>query len=226
MATLTKAVLGKVSGALGDVTFRQRNGRNYLATRPSNFTPAIDLPSIARRNQFAFDCKLSAGINSMPHLKTLWSAGLTDGRSVYNTIIRKNYKFVAADSITELTHLSPGIGFRVTTSQSEVGTEGITVVINPVGSNSHVDTVLEKSVELAAIVSLCDPIDNTVEGYAILPLVSQAQQMTVDAALSFAIPFSSQEMQLFQKYRVVKTMYALVTMDVNGAPVHYSSTFR
>ena len=29
MAKINKMILGKVSGSLGDITFRQRNGRNY-----------------------------------------------------------------------------------------------------------------------------------------------------------------------------------------------------
>ena len=226
MAKLTKAVLGRVSGRLGDITFRQRNGSNYLATSPSSFATPMDTASVTRRDRFAFSCKLAANIISIPYLKLLWGAEVVDGISAYNTIIQTNYKFVSADSITDLTYLSPGIGFRVTTSLSELKADGINLVVNPIGSNAEIDTVLEKSVQLAAIISLCDPIDTTVEEFAIIPLVSSEQQLVLDASLTFSIAFSTQEAQLFQKYRVSKAMFALITIDVNGIPVHYSSTFR
>jgi hypothetical protein len=226
MATLTKTVLGKVSGALGDITFRQRHGLNYIATRPSSFAAPTDTSSVTRRGRFAFSCKLSANICYIPHLKLFWGAKVADGRSVYNTIIGTNYKYVSADSITDMTLLSPGIGFRVKPTHSEIKEDGMNLVLDPIGSNAEINTSLEKSVQLTGIVSLSDPIDTTVDEFAIIPLVSSEQQMSVDASLSFSIAFSTQESQLFQKYRICKAMYALITIDVNGIPVHYSSTFR
>ena len=42
MAKISKEILGKVRGSLGDITFRQRNGKSYLSTRPSSFMPGKD----------------------------------------------------------------------------------------------------------------------------------------------------------------------------------------
>ena len=226
MATLTKSVLGKVSGALGDITFRQRKGRNYLATRPSNYTAPTDAASVARRGRFAFTCKLAANITSIPHLKMLWSAEAVDGKSVYNTIVGTNYRFVSADSITDMTYLSPGIGFFVKPTQSEIKAEGVNLVLDPIGSNAEIDLDLEKSIQLTGIISLSSPIDNTVEDFALIPLASAEQVLGLDGSLTFSIAFSTQESQLFQKYRTSKAMFALLTIDANGNPVHYSSTFR
>ncbi len=59
MAQLTKAVLGRVSGRLGDTVFRQRNGKNILGTRPSHYAPPDDQGSIDRRARFKFSAKLA-----------------------------------------------------------------------------------------------------------------------------------------------------------------------
>ncbi|MBK7107142.1 MAG: hypothetical protein IPH62_17860 [Ignavibacteriae bacterium] len=52
MAELNKSVLGKVSGSIGELTFRQRNGKNVICMKPSSFTPGSDANSIARRDRF------------------------------------------------------------------------------------------------------------------------------------------------------------------------------
>jgi hypothetical protein len=226
MATLTKSILGKVSGALGDITFRQRHGLNYLATRPSSFAAPTDNNSVTRRGRFAFSCKLAATIISIPRLKKVWGAEALDGKSVYNTIIATNYRFVSPDSITDMTLLSPGIGFRVNPSLSEIKVEGIHLVLDPIGSSAEIDTALEKSMQLTGIVSLSGPIDDTVVNFALIPLASSEQQLGLDGSLTFSIAFSTQESQLFQKYRISKAMFALITIDANGIPVHYSSTFK
>jgi len=226
MATLTKSVLGKVSGALGDITFRQRRGRNFLATRPSNYTAPTDANSVGRRGRFAFSCKLAANIISIPSLKKVWGAKAVDGKSVYNSIIGTNYRFVSADSITDMTYLSPGIGFLVHPTHSEIKAEGVNLILDPIGSNADIDPDLEKSMKLTGIISLSGPIDNTTEEFALIPLASAEQQLGLDGSLTFSIAFSTQESQLFQKYRTSKAMFALMTIDANGNPVHYSSTFR
>ncbi|MFZ1080859.1 MAG: hypothetical protein WAO19_02915 [Candidatus Kryptoniota bacterium] len=42
MAELTKAVLGRFSGRIGDTVFRQRNGKNFVGTRPGRYAPPDD----------------------------------------------------------------------------------------------------------------------------------------------------------------------------------------
>jgi hypothetical protein len=226
MATLSKAVLGRVSGSLGDITFRQRHGRNFLATRPASYSLPTDTDSILRRGRFIYSCKLSAGIISLPRLKTLWKCQAVDGKSEYNAVMSANYRFVTQDSITPQTLLSPGIGFRVTASLSEVDTEGIHVVLDPISSTAGIDTDVEKSLQLVSIISLSGALDDTVGEFAIIPLASQEQPVGLDGTLTFSLAFSSQESQLFQKYRMNKAMFALITIDADGTPVHYSSTFR
>jgi len=49
MAVVTKKVLGTVHGAVGDMVFREKNGKNYIGMRPNSFVPGKDDASIARR---------------------------------------------------------------------------------------------------------------------------------------------------------------------------------
>ena len=65
MANLRKKVLGTVSGAVGDILFRTKNGRNYIGTRPLSFVPGKDEKSVARRKRFAMATRLAKQINSI-----------------------------------------------------------------------------------------------------------------------------------------------------------------
>lgn len=224
MATLTKTVLGRVSGSIGDITFRQKNGSNFLSTRPGSFTPGSDEASINRRGKFAFACKLAASMVSIDSIKSLWEKIAGAGKSAYNTIVGINYKFITTNSITPQTFLTPGIGFSVKTNSFTLSSNGLQVVFDAIGTNAGIDLNTEKSIQLSAIVSLSDRVDETVEDYSLLPLVSSNQLLTVDAASTFSIPLSNQESQLYSKYNIRKVLYALVTIDTGGKAVHYSST--
>ena len=226
MATLTKTVLGKISGSIGDVTFRQKNGNNYVSSRPNSFTAATDAESVKRRNRFAYACKLSAAMISLAPLKAVWESGTSNGQSAYNKIVGMNYRFVTEDTITSQTFFSPGIGFSVNAPVSEIKSDGIRLTLNPFGLNTGIDTGIEKSMKLAALISLSNPLDDTVDSYALIPMLSSGQQIVLDTALAFSIALSNQESQLFQKYRTFKAMFALVTLDANGNSIQYSTTFQ
>ena len=89
MAQLKKTVLGKVSGAVGDIVFRQRDGLNYIGLRPGSFTPGTNPASVARRARFALAAKASVSVNRIPALKSLWAGVLTNGISPYNYIFKQ-----------------------------------------------------------------------------------------------------------------------------------------
>jgi hypothetical protein len=224
MATLSKTVLGRVSGSIGDITFRQKNGSNFLSTRPRSFTPGSDEASINRRGKFAFACKLAASMVSIDSIKSLWEDAAEAGKSAYNTIVGTNYKFIAANSITSQTFLTPGIGFSVKATSFTLSSTGLQVVFDAIGANAGIDLNTEKSIQLAAVISLSNRVDETVEKFYLLPLVSATQLLTVDTASTFSIPFSNQESQLYDKYNVRKVLYALVTLDAGGNVGPYSST--
>jgi len=225
MATLSKTVLGRVSGSIGDITFRQKNGSNYLSTRPGSFTPGNDEKSINRRGKFAFACKLASSMVSIGSIKSLWEGIAGAGKSAYNTIVGTNYKFITANSITPQTFLTPGIGFGVKTTSFTLSSTGLQVVFDAIGINADIDLNTEKSLQLSAIISLSNRVDETVEEFYLLPLVSSNQLLAVDETLTFSIPLSNQESQLYDKYNVRKVLYALVTLDADGNAVQYSSTW-
>lgn len=79
MATLSKQVLGRISGSVGDITFRQKNGTNFVSARPNSFALPTDEDSVKRREKFAFACKLSASIISIASLKAFWEVGISNG---------------------------------------------------------------------------------------------------------------------------------------------------
>ena len=54
MARIKKTILGRISGAVGDVLFRQMHGNNYVGTRPNSFMPGKDENSIFSLSESGF----------------------------------------------------------------------------------------------------------------------------------------------------------------------------
>lgn len=224
MAKLKKNILGQVTGALGEVVFKQFNGENYMATRPDSFMPGVDPESIARRSRFALAIRLARAINQSERLKSIWSIKTPAGVSVFNYIFKRNYPFVSPSGVSDGAMLIPDVGFGVTVSAVNLTSTGLTVDISAIGTNAEIITASEPNISMIAVLFLSNPADPLQPAYNYLTLESGNLSTTLNTALSFSALLTSQETQLFNLYQDQKAFFVLTTLDASGAVVHYSST--
>ena len=224
MAELNKTVLGKLSGAVGDIIFRQRNGKNFVGTKPSSFIPGNDPASVARRAKFGLSIQLAKTINSISPLKSVWSKTAPSGITSYNYIIKVNYNNIDSNTLSDAVTLAPGTGFIISASSIAIASSGVQADLNAIGNSEGINPANEVSIQLVAVINLSNPVDNTLKSNAFLGLVSASQATDLDNALSFQFPLTTQESQLIDRYQDHKGFFSLLTLDNNNTVVHYSST--
>lgn len=224
MAQLKKTVLGKVSGAVGDIVFRERQGKNYIGLRPDSFIPGTDPASVARRQRFLLSLRIGSTINSVTELKKLWAVVTPSGLSPFNYIVKTNYRYITSTDVTNLLQLTPGNGFGIVVTGSNIDRTQVRVIIDPIGSNAGIDDVLEPNIIMSSLLYLSNPVDPSLAAFAIMSVKSAPQQTDLGTALTFNANPTNQQQVVFDKYQVTKTFVAFVTLDASGNPVHYSST--
>ena len=224
MAQLKKTVLGRVSGAVGDIVFRQRDGKNYIGLRPDSFIPGMDQASVGRRLKFALTLRSSSTINSVPELKRLWAGITPSGLSPFNYIVKTNYQYVTSTTISDLLKVVPDNGFGVTVADNNVDRMRVRVLAEAIGTNTGINTTLEPNIMMASLVFLSSPVDESVGAYSIISSVSPAQPTSLTEQLTFDAYLTNQQQMVFDKYQITKTFVAIVTLDSDDSPVHYSST--
>ncbi len=225
MAKLNKQVLGRVQGALGDITFRQRNGKSYLSTRPASFIPGTDAASVARRARFTLSIKLAKSIYSIKELKQLWASAATQEASPFNHLMRTNYAMINSTNLSGLIRLTPSLGFNVNNPVIALGPSEVKVNLDAIGSSAGIDEASEISLKLASVVYMSDPVDNLVGKSTFLTFVSDARNTDLASALEFTFALSDVEAQMFAKYQYRKGSFVVLTLDAAGNVVHYSNTF-
>jgi hypothetical protein len=224
MAQLKKTVLGKVSGAVGDIVFRERQGKNYIGLRPDSFIPGTDPASVARRQRFLLSLQAGSTINSFPQLKSLWSEIAPPGLSAFNYIVKTNYRFVTSTDLSNLLQLTPDNGFGVIITDNYTDRTHVEITIDPIGTNAGINTVLEPNIKMVSLLFLSGPVDLNVYPYSFLGVSSVTQATNLATELTFDANLTNQQQQIFDKYNTIKTFVALVTLDADSNPVHYSST--
>jgi len=224
MAQINKSVLGKVSGALGDVVFRERYGKSYVAIRPTSFLPGTDPESVGRRLKFELSIKFSQIINSEQVLKPLWTKVTPAGLSPFNYIMKIDYPYIEVDNVTDLAKIVPDLGFGIRTASVSFTSTEIRLSISPIEQSTRINTDIEKEIQMISVMFFNNPLDESVEGYYLTNLSSPAQLLTVTEPLEFSALLYSEQTVYYDKFQNHKAFIVLVTLDADKKPVNYSTT--
>ena len=225
MGKLSKNILGNPSGAVGKVVFKERGNSVFIGTRPKSYMPGYDTDSINRRKRFGLTGKFSKAVNSIDVLKIVWDAATPNNISPFNGIFKANYHNVAADDVNSTAILTPSVGFKATESSIELSNTEVTATLNALGTASEIDTQIETTIVMAALVyckGLLDP--NFKEDY-FMAFKSDPVIVNLTSSLSFSITLSGTENQIFDKFSSHKGFLVFVTLDATGNPIRYSNTF-
>ena len=225
MATLKKSVLGKVSGAVGDLLFRLRNGKNFIGMRPSSFMPGTDPDSIARRNRFRIDGKFSSAVNSINPLNALWEKFTPSTMLPFNYIFKLNYYNVIAEDMTDAAQLVPDVGFDVPGPTITMSSSQIQVQTLAIGTGTGIDPLIETDFQLVAVVYMKDKTDENYQDYMFLQFVFDKQTLSLVDPLTFTIDLSDAQAILYNRYNVHTGYFALLSLDALEEPIHFSNTF-
>ncbi len=226
MASFNKQVLGQAQGAVGDVTFRKRNGKTVLSSKPAPFTPGMDVKSLARRGKFLITILFASAVNSVPLLKNIWTKAAPAGVTTFNFITRTNYALTGSGGImTALVRLAPSLGFNVNNPVIAFNPDSIKVNLDAIGTSAGIDVLSEPSIKLVSVVYFGSPVDTTLKKNEFLTFVSAPQAANISSALEFDLALDDVLSQMLAIYQEHRGFFVLVTLDAEGNVVRYSNTF-
>lgn len=225
MANLVQSVLGKVSGRVGDLVFRQRDGKNIIAVRPASFIPGTDQASYDRRARFRLAGKLASVIDNISDLRQVWDE-YSPNKSPFQNLVSVNYPYIDAAGTPGSFKLVPQTGFGTTTTLLTLSPTEVQAEINALGTNKGIDLSEEVSAKLISLVYLSDPSDINAEEYQFIVNESAEIPLQLASALVFSIPLMNQDTELFNAYQARNGYFVLVTLDADGNVIHFSNTFR
>lgn len=226
MAHLGKSILGGITGSIGDVTIRQRNGKSVISAKPKSFMPGYDQGSIERRARFAVSAKLATSIYSIPELKSIWRDNTPAGKSAYNFIVTSNLKLVGPNSLTELATITPKNGFPVEALGIKFGFDVISAVINPIGTDAGIDPLKQLFVKLVAVTGVFIAESTASAPPEFVALVSEEQKLVLDGALSFTLPLHDIDMKVLESPGERQVMMAVILLEEDRRPSKFSSTIH
>ncbi len=224
MAEINKQVLGKLSGTLGDIVFRQRSGKNYVAMRPSSYHASESPAAVAKREKFLLAIQLGSSINSNSYLKEIWRGYTPSGLIPFNYMVSKNYNNILNGAFTSRTVLAPAPGFIISAVSFNLAAGALTAELMPLGNSTGIDTSKEPVIYFSSVVYLSSPIDPMDNAVQFLSLISTEFPVDLANNIQINIPLTPSENDLVARYQTKQLFGILNTVDAQNNPVHFSIT--
>lgn len=226
MAEVIKTVIGFLSGALGNMVFKERLGKHSVSMRPRSFTAGTDEAAIKRRARFGLTGQFTTAVNANQYLKRFWDLATPPTMTPFNGIFRYNYKHITDADVSNTVALVPSVGFSVSEVSIALTRTNCTVVLNPIGTLSDIDTGVETTIQMAVVVHCSNPLDPKFEKHHFIPLKSGNVILNLTTEMTFNIPLNDYQTQYFDRYTDHKGFFAFITLDADLKGIRYSNTLQ
>lgn len=224
MAIVTKTILGKPSGIVGDVIYCQFKGKTIASFHSGTYTLPMGHASVTRRAMFGFLMKYASAVGSVPLLKSCWAHRQDKGNDTFNRIVSTNYKRTGAASILSETLLTPSSGVGVTVLEYSITSTRIRLTLSaefdPVSPRFKTDAI----VTAVVILSLSKKPNRNKPAFAVIPLVSQEQPYEDGHTITVDLPFTAQHKQDIKRYPSRQFLCALVLTSPKQQVLKFSRT--
>ena len=221
MAILTSC-LGNLSGKIGNLVFRVRNGKTYVSKAPGKQKKMLSPERMQHAIKFGVTGKITGLINSISDLREIWQKHYKTKKSVTAKIFKSIYSQMDEKDFAKSGSLMPDHGFKIM-GKVTTGLNHILVETEALGDKSGVPEEKEKHIQAVGILVLRDPNNETVPETRMEAIVSWPPEELNHTELQTFLFQISREMEMEMRiYRKREYHIHLITRDADGGVASYS----
>jgi hypothetical protein len=213
MARLEKRVLGEIRGRVGNVVIKLRNGKQYIASRPSKYTMSKASHEVDKRNRFKVNGLFAKTIKESKLLYSIWDKEKAPAASAYNKICKINFKLCNTARPSTQNLITPG-GFNLPVETFSYFPDKIEAELKPFDIFPG-----EKLMIFILLISFYEPTRNEADYFTI----KRIDNYELDE-LKLTFNFNTAEKQTAFAYSNRIAFLAAVTQDEAGNIVRWSET--
>ena len=223
MARLEGSAFGNLSGRVGNLSARIKNGETIVSARPKEFNVSQSPGAIKGRNRFSVCSRIAKTVSDIDDLNKIWDTIREAGLTVYNTVIQRNYQFADPQKPTAENIITPG-GFDLAIDSIAVSEERIAVNLAPLKGNADFNDD-EKELIIFMILTGYDPVDENDNYYIVMPFTYTEADFDPDDKLEAVVNFDRFTRCKLAGYNGKVVLVCTVTKDEKGNVVRYSATY-
>lgn len=226
MAILHNSIFGTVKGKIGDLIFKQQNGKTVICQKPAKRKTTVDISVLNRRKRFALVTKLSQQINKSQDLKNLWYKIAGRKMSVANAITKANFDRVSYNRIVDIPFLTPDShAYDPSSLIVNYNDSVISVEYNGKEFPFIQDFNEETHIRLHSVIYAENPKYNDLPDENFVVISSDLVPVNKDAAVEFKLTLNFFQEQILNSYSKHTIFSAVMSYKSLNIPVNHISTF-
>jgi hypothetical protein len=213
MARLEKKSLGEIRGRVGDIVGKVRNGKQYIASRPSKYTLSKAPHEVDKRSRFKVNGLFAKAIKESELLYRIWEKEKAPAASAYNKICKVNFKLCKTDRPSADNIITPG-GFVITVESLAYSPDKIVAGLEPFDMLAN-----ERRIVFILLVCFYDPFKKELDFFTLKRIDDYDLE-----ELTLTFNFNTAEKQIAKAYKSRTVFLSAVTEDAGGNIVRWSKS--
>lgn len=215
MAKKNPSVLGEPRGKIGDVVYKERNGKIYISRAPKPYNISQLPHEIKKRNIQKVSGKFCSAVNSNLILRAIWYKEKGTCENAFNKISQVNYHLCEPGSPSAKAQITPG-GFKL--EAEEISMKAGSIEITPHPTKLHKE---EAVIFYILILSLSTPKRRSKKTNDFEFLLLDKYQ---EEGPKLIFTLDKENTDLAKKYKNKTLFLAAVTMNEKGSISRWSET--
>jgi hypothetical protein len=217
-------IFDKISGRVGDVVYRHKNGKTYVARRPKKRSTEKSTYEKALQKKFGLSGQIARSINSIEALKYFWKLVTARNHAPYNRIFKENYRQIKVEDLSGFAQITPIGGFDLTEGSLKLNESDIVIQCKALGKQSVFNTIIEKYIIAAGIIILKDPKIENIPSFEVIPFETKKNLLYPGDYLSLSLELKGSILGLYESYSIKTAAAVFITLDEEGKPMQYSTS--
>ena len=222
MATLVGNFLGNLSGKIGNFSARTINGKTILSIRPKHFRVSNSPKCIETRSKFAVAAAFASCVSKVPELHEIWKPKKRSNMSVYNMILKHNFKFVSSSEPTLDNIITPD-GFSSPVIDATISNGYLTGSLEAIDKVALINSEAV-NLSICAVISLSDPKDESETNHMLSSLTVDLNKFNFSKPFDFEIPLCYDQICEIEKYNQKIIFIVILIKSADERVIKYSKT--
>ena len=225
MGTMFNA-LGNLSGKVGDVIFRQRNGKTIIYKAPKRRNKTVSPKVIKGRGKFTAVSQITTSIYSIPQFKQIWRYCCKRYQNPHNLLFKNIYKYMDSDDFTKFGGIIPNHSSNIIKCSFVQSTPKIIVKLIEPAFEGDVFSEYEFSLMIAGIVVLSEPRNAGDLPMRVIGIKSGIYVKGMELPSEIEIWIGGDNLSKIMNYNKREYYLHLITLDSDGSVCRYSDKIK
>lgn len=184
--------IGRLSGKLGELVFRNFPDKTVVSKRPLSFKPGSDPASVNRRQRFKLTSFFAKSVKSFPVAYELWAKKTRNKMSAYNCVFKHNYDAVEHNDVSKYVKIFPDSHFHVEPESFILTKDYLHVSFNTDDLYASCNYDI-KYLQTAVIIFCKESVMNYYDDFRFITYLSSPVKIKDSENISFSLALSNNE---------------------------------